>query len=678
MLTVFDSTRIFDLFYHAKEPECISLALTDLQRDLFKISGKKAILRPYLPREEQGYLLAGSLETPPFRAHVEALGIDLSDLEGRWEGYLACTFGPQDQNLLICGTDRRGTMWGIYDFCEHQLGVNPFYFWTDHEPDPKTELILEPTRKVEGPKTFRYRGAFVNDEDLLSEWHENSARRYTSYPFYQQVIQPDVLEKVVETVLRLKMNLIIPASLLDIDNPAEENLVRLVTRRGLYVSQHHIEPVGVSHFAWDNYWRKQGEEVEPSYVKHPEKFEQIWRYYAQKWAQYPGVIWQFGLRGRGDRPVWFNDSSVPPSIEERGALISSAYARQAQIVAETLGTSNFVSTSTLWMEGSDLQGQGVLRFPESTLIIFSDFGSTQMMRDDFYETPRDPRRSYGVYHHVAFWGDGPHLAQGTSLEKLYFNYKNAVEWGDTAYSILNVCNLREFSMGFEAVARMNWDFASFDPQSYRRQWLASQFGARAVAAVEEVYGKLYAAYFPLDSTRFPGEMVLLDGITRIIGLKLVDYTPESFNKTDFVHNRLYQRFATLEEMLNFYTPALESSLENWRAAYDAAFRALPCVDEARQQFFIDHFVVQIEIMLGLYGWCHQLCLAAWAGLDGEPEARLEYLREAVFKLEKLLLDRTKAEHGKWQHWYRGDRKMNLPGVLEKTRALCLDSKRTGL
>lgn len=669
MFTVFTPSKIIDLFYHAAEPDCIGLALADLQSDLRKLSGRAPEIKPYLPKDERGYIAAGSLETPAFREFVARLGVDTAPLEGTWEGYLITTFGPEDENLLICGTDRRGAMWGIYDFCEKQLGVDPLYFWTDHEPQPQPSLELPAFRQVDGPKTFTYRGVFVNDEDLLTEWKDNGGKRYTTYPFYHQVTHPSIIEKVVETILRLKMNLIIPASLLDIDNPAEENLVRLVTERGLYVSQHHIEPVGVSHFAWDNFWAKRGEEVEASYVRHPDKFEEIWRYYAQKWAQYPGVIWQFGLRGRGDRPVWFNDSSVPPSNEARGQLISAAYAKQAQIVAETLGTTDFVSTSTLWMEGSELQRQGCLEFPDNTVIVFADFGPTQMMVDDFYETQRDPQRGYGVYHHVAFWGDGPHLAMGTSLDKLYYNYTKCVEAGDTQYSILNVSNFREFSLGIEAVARMNWDCASFDPQTYRSAWFERQFGADAVDAVEEIYQKYFNAFAPLDNTRFPGEMVLLDGITRAMGLMLVDYDPATFGKPGFVYNRLYTRFGEIEPLLDFITPSLAAGLERWKDAYDAAFRAQFQVSPERCVFFRDHWIVQIEIMLGLYGWCHEVCLATRARLNNDPESQTKHLRQAVFLMEKLLVDRAKAEHGKWQDWYRGDKKMNLPAALAKTRSL---------
>lgn len=36
----------------------------------------------------------------------------------------------KDGELLIVGTDRRGTIYGIYDFCEW-LGVSPWYFFAD-------------------------------------------------------------------------------------------------------------------------------------------------------------------------------------------------------------------------------------------------------------------------------------------------------------------------------------------------------------------------------------------------------------------------------------------------------------------------------------------------------------------------------------------------------------------
>ena len=58
---------------------------------------------------------------------------------------------------------------------------------------------------------------------------------------------------VVETLLRLKFNLVIPASFLDIENPPEKKLFDAVARRGIYISQHHVEPLGLSHFAFEDF-----------------------------------------------------------------------------------------------------------------------------------------------------------------------------------------------------------------------------------------------------------------------------------------------------------------------------------------------------------------------------------------------------------------------------------------
>lgn len=670
-MKIFDEEIVVDIFCHHTEPVCLHRAIADLQSDLCRVSGKTATVKQYLPCDEAGYLVVGSLENEAFRTFLMQQQIVISEIEGRWERYLLQTFGAEGENLLICGSDRRGTMWGVYDFCERYLGVDPMYFWADNPPQTRESLCIEPVDFVSEPATFRFRGFFLNDEDLLTEWLNGGGKRYVDYPYYHQVTHQEVIEKVLETMLRLRQNLVMPASLLDIDNPAEENLVRMSSERGLFVSQHHVEPLGVSHFAWENYWRKQGKEVAPSFVSNPGAFEEIWTYYVRKWAQYDNIIWQLGLRGRGDRPVWVNDPDAPESMAARGKLISDALTKQVEILKRVVGE-DFIATATLWMEGSELHEEGYLEFPQNTIIVFADHGSTQMMLDDFFETGRELGREYGVYHHVAFWAAGPRLVAGTSLDKLYFNYKNAVEKGDTAYSILNVGNLREFPLGAEAVARMTWAFDSFDPDAYLDAWLARHFGAGAVEPVRELYRAFMDAYYKLDNRLIEGQQVLLDGMVRLQGLKLLDMLLQGKMPSDGLEalgkwRKVYAgpaADASPEVYVSFYKKALAEGLANWRAVYGLAFGALPA---AQTQFYVDHFVVQLEIIMGLYAWCYHLCLAAEASLAGE--AIIPHVERAVFAMQELLMDRKKAEHGKWANWYRGDKKMNLPELLEKTRAL---------
>ena len=104
--------------------------------------------------------------------------------------------------------------------------------------------------------------------------------------------------------------------------------------------------------------------------------------------------------------------------------------------------------------------------------------------------------------------------------------------------------------------------------------------------------------------------------------------------------------------------------------YSSAYQTLPLIREERRQFFIDNLVVQLEVIYGLYDWVHQLSKAAGdIILEGKTAKDNPHLKKAVYALEKLLLDRKKAEHGKWQNWYRGDKKMNMQAVLDQTRQL---------
>ena len=102
------------------------------------------------------------------------------------------------------------------------------------------------------------------------------------YNFYGITVAESVMDRVVETALRLKINLVIPASFLDIDNPPEKALADCVARRGIFLSQHHIEPLGLSHFTFENYCKKFQKDGQYSYIHNPETLIEGWKYYAEK------------------------------------------------------------------------------------------------------------------------------------------------------------------------------------------------------------------------------------------------------------------------------------------------------------------------------------------------------------------------------------------------------------
>ena len=60
--------------------------------------------------------------------------IDASGIAGKWEAFLiqvvARPLPGVASALVIAGSDKRGTIYGIYDLSE-QIGVSPWYWWAD-------------------------------------------------------------------------------------------------------------------------------------------------------------------------------------------------------------------------------------------------------------------------------------------------------------------------------------------------------------------------------------------------------------------------------------------------------------------------------------------------------------------------------------------------------------------
>ncbi len=631
------------------EPECVGLAAQDLVNDVRTITGRTVPIVQGYPscRGDCVVVASAAFSASTLRETAPAA---YSRLAGKWEAYLVET---APVGLLIAGSDERGAMFGVYAFIEQYLGVDPMYFWTDRAPAKRSRLGWDRVRIWADEPTFRFRGWFLNDEDLLVEWKPGGGKRHIEYPYYHQVAAPEVLARVYEAMLRLQYNLVIPASFTDITNPDEERMVREATRRGLFVSMHHVEPLGVSGFAFQNYWRLRGRNVAFSFLSRRPGFEEIWRFYACRWARYSNVVWQLGLRGIGDRPVWASDPSVPESDQARGRLICEAMARQWEIVRSVDRRPDPPATTTLWMEGSELHRRGHLRFPPGVAVIFSDNSPGWKLQPDFHETPREPGRSYGIYYHHALWGSGPHLVQAVSPHKTHEIFRRVVERGDTYYALLNVSNVREFALGVDASARMLRDFEGFDPDRYFARWCRQRFGGVAHSA-EQAYRHFSEAYVVDGATGLP---VLLDGqilhagqrvFSRLLSAVVV---PSRSDETEDL-NRLLS--LVQRERAAMEAAAAEASAV--RASLRGPGRAL----------FETNLAAQQKILLGLLRWLEAGIRAARAQSGAEA---LKYVEAALDGIKEVRGGQALASRGAWKDWYRGDRKMNLDRAEALTRQL---------
>ena len=219
------------------EHSCVTIAAANLATDFKTVTGTAPVISPSL--------LTPSLLTP--KILIGTVGVNkqidqwvkqgvLSNLKGKTEKYIIKTIGDQ---LVIAGSDKRGTVYGIYEL-SRQIGVSPWYYWADVPVARHTSLCIKEGEYTDGEPAVRYRGLFLNDEaPCLTTWVKNTfGTNYGGHKFY---------EKVFELILRLKGNYLWPAMwgwAFYADDP--ENL-KTADAMGVMMGTSHHEPMARNH-----------------------------------------------------------------------------------------------------------------------------------------------------------------------------------------------------------------------------------------------------------------------------------------------------------------------------------------------------------------------------------------------------------------------------------------------
>ncbi|MDA3926388.1 MAG: glycosyl hydrolase 115 family protein [Kiritimatiellae bacterium] len=658
------ANRVLPIVITKEEPEYVQLAAQDLASDVCKITG----LSPAIVSD------ISQISGPCVEIRTKK--------GGPWESYHV---SMQGDRLIIEGGDARGTMFGVYAFAENYLHVDPMWFWSGIEPKKCAALKWDSVELKADTPTFKYRGWFINDEDLLTFWKPGGTRKLP-YKLYNNMMHPETLNAIAEALVRSRCNLVIPASFIDIMNPAEEALVKACARRGLFLSMHHQEPLGVSAWVYFNYWKSRGKDLKYSYVSQAAEVREVWRVYAKKWAEYPNVIWQLGLRGKGDRPMWQADPDTPQSDKDRGKIISDAMADQVKILKQVCSGKPLIMSTTLWAEGAVLNQKGLLAVPDDVIIVFADNSPGWKWQQDFYKTQRCPKNTYGVYYHHALIGSGPHLAQAIPPHKTFSLLQEAVNKGADEYAIFNVSNVREFVLGIDATAKMTWDMKAFNSDAWLENWISNRFSTKH-NEIANAYKIAFNAYQVHEIQKVP---FLLDGL-------LINKGRSSLNRiTECINNKRIGKGTEKEKAKGGSAVANKAQSKDafWASLSDMSPRKLGRREtikrvavqkqgfdlallharvakenlSAQEALFLqDNLIYQMELMSRLSGWFKQLLIAEEAlGLGNIPSGvkALESAEKELAPTEALIADYC---HGKWENWYNGCVILNVPARLKQTR-----------
>lgn len=294
---------------------------------------------------------------------------------------------------IVTGSDRRGTIYGLYDVSE-QIGVSPWYYWADSFPHQHSAIYAINTTKVQSSPSVKYRGFFINDEApaLTGYVNEKFGMVYGSNYTGPGFIAP-FYSSVFELLLRLRANYLWPAQWNSMFNVDDARTQALAHEYGIVMGTSHTEPMMRSTKEWSVFgegaweWATNNASIYPFFVDG-----------AQRTKPYEGVI-TMGMRGSGD-------TALGAGIET--ALLGNVVATQRDILAQVFGNdsvSNPDVVPQMWCLYKEVQGyyEAGMQVPDDITLLWTDdnFGNNRRL-PLANETSRTG--GAGVYYHYDFVG----------------------------------------------------------------------------------------------------------------------------------------------------------------------------------------------------------------------------------------------------------------------------------
>ena len=453
--------------------EGVAIAAENFQKDIERVTGKL----PELLSEENsevknlGNVIIGTLgKNTMIDSLVQHQNIDISKIEGKWEAY---TIKKSGENLLIIGSDKRGTIFGIYELSK-QIGVSPWYWWADVPVKKSNELYIAKNGVTStGPKV-QYRGIFINDEaPALSTWVTENYGKF-NHEFY---------EPVFELILRLKGNFMWPAmwgkAFYD-DDPANGVLA---DKYGIVMGTSHHEPLARAQAEWGRYGSG-----EWNYETNEDTLKSFWRKGIERMGDRETLV-TIGMRGDGDEPMTEGTaiSLLERIVKDQREIISDVTQKPTEETQQVWA---------LYKEVQDYYDQG-MRVPDDVTLLLADdnWGNIRKL-------PKlaDSTRSggYGIYYHFDYVG-GPRSYKWintTQISRVYEQMSLAYDYHARKVWITNVGDLKPMEYPISFFLDYAWnpeDFSIEDLKSYPEQWATSQFGEEYAAEIAELLQK-YTTY----------------------------------------------------------------------------------------------------------------------------------------------------------------------------------------
>ncbi len=470
--TIVDDNTLTPILIDKKDAKVVEIASNILAGDVFKISNKKIEILTKNPNQSN-VIIAGTIGKNKLIEGLISNGkISVLEIKDSWERYMIQVLNNPikgiDKALVVVGSDRRGTAYGILEL-SRMIGVSPWEWWADVIPQKKEAITISVEKKVSKSPSVKYRGVFLNDEDWgLQRWAALNYEPETGD------IGPKTYVKIFELLLRLRANTIWPA-MHSSTKPfySYPKNKEVADDYAIVIGTSHAEPM-LSNINTEWNHATMGEY---RYDTNSETIKGLFTKRVQETSKYEG-IYTTGMRGEHDSPMIVGEDDTDAQVQ----LLEKVITDQRNILKKETkkNPTNIPQAFVPYKEVLKYYQSG-LKLPEDITLVWTDdnYGYIRQLSN-----LEEQKRSggAGVYYHTSYWGR-PHdylWLNSTNPVLMWEEMSKAYQFQSRDIWILNCGDIKPHEYNIELFLDMAWDMSKFKKSSSVKQhttdWAAREFG----------------------------------------------------------------------------------------------------------------------------------------------------------------------------------------------------------
>lgn len=444
----------------------VAIAARNLAADINKVCGATSST----VQDPDARIVVGTLG---HSAAIDALAkrgiVKAGDLRGKREKYVVTYNGGQ---LVIAGSDRRGTIYGVYEL-SRQIGVSPWHYWADVPVERHDSIYIKGGTYTDGEPAVRYRGIFLNDEaPCLTSWVKHAfGTDYGGHQFYA---------KVFELILRLKGNFLWPAMWqwsFYADDPLNS---KTADDMGIIMGTSHHEPMARNHQEWARNRKQYGAW---DYRANKATLDRFFREGIERARGTEDLI-TIGMRGDGDEPMGgedFGNTDSRQRDKRNIELLRTIFKNQRAIIEDVTGrpAKERPQVWAIYKEVQRYLAQG-LKAPDDAIMLLCDDNWGDLTR---VPNAKERKRSggWGLYYHVDYVG-APRNSKwlnATPIQNMWEQLTLTYDYGMDKLWILNVGDLKPMEYPISLFLDMAWNPRRYNAANligHAREFCATQFG----------------------------------------------------------------------------------------------------------------------------------------------------------------------------------------------------------